>query len=67
MQDCIARTIEVWLTFSSYDGDIRYFSDAGLDILLFAIKEKFEEIQGLQSRLMRLDRICEDFGKAVSR
>lgn len=66
-----------WDIFSSEDGDIRYFDDFGDDDSfdasrrfvqksLRSIKEKFEELQGLQRRLVRLQDSCQRLSDAVS-
>jgi hypothetical protein len=58
--------ITAWVRFSAHDGDIGFFSDARAGNLLSAIQDKFEEIEDLYGKLSRLEKICEDFGKAVS-
>ncbi|KAF2178428.1 hypothetical protein K469DRAFT_754507 [Zopfia rhizophila CBS 207.26] len=63
-----SKTNEAWKRFASDDGDIGYFSDLEnvvnpswkhMQRSLFDIKEKFEDLEGLQRRLERLEQRCQ--------
>ena len=72
--DVLSETIKAWDIFNSSDGDIGYFSDIdSLDtprfrtrLSLCAIKEIFEILEGLQRKLLFLEKSCRNSAEAVS-
>jgi len=73
--DVLSETIKAWERFNSSNGDIGYFSDieSSLDASQHrtrlsprAIGETFETLEGLQQKLLLLDKSCHNSAQAVS-
>jgi hypothetical protein len=71
----LSGIIKAWETFNSSDGDIVYFSESDYSKAasqrhahrsLRAIKETFEELEGLQQKLVLLRDSSQDLAKDVS-
>jgi hypothetical protein len=71
----LSENIKTWERFASANGDIGYFSDIDCSVgisqshplrSLHAIKETFETLEGLQHKLLRLEKSCQNSAQAVS-
>jgi hypothetical protein len=75
LREALSGTIKFWERFKCPNGDIGYFYDANssdpvqhqIGLLLHAIEETFETMEGLQQKLDVLHESCRDSADAVSR
>jgi hypothetical protein len=64
----LSDTVEAWLSFSSPEEDLGYFSDISpsAERSLCIIQLTFRHLQGSQRRLILLNSYCAEFSRAVS-